>query len=216
MKNQGLDQGLAILREKAPGNELDYGFVMDCLKVYKNPRSKLTQLLRDGALIRLKKGIYVFSRPLVRGEYSLETLANIIYGPSYVSLEWALSFYGMIPERVEEITSVTLKRKQSFTTPLGTFSYEHTHPDAYPEGITRMELSDYQKALIATPEKAVCDLLMLRRGKVTSRRELREMMYEDLRMDEEAILKLDRERLAKIESAYPHSSVKHLLAVLHE
>ena len=127
----------------------------------------------------------------------------MIYGPSYVSLEWALHYYRMIPERVEEITSVTLKRKQSFFTPLGTFSYEHTHPEAYPVGITRIEPNEYQKALIATPEKAVCDLLMLRRGKITSRSELKEILYDDFRFEEERVQQLDRERLKLIAAAYP-------------
>lgn len=216
MKNQGLDAGLAVLREKAPANELEYAFVMDCLKEYGNPRNKLGQLLRSGALIRLKKGIYVFSQALTKGSYSYETLANLIYGPSYVSLEWALHYYGMIPERVEEITSVTLKRKQSFSTPLGTFSYEHTHPEAYPTGITRIEHNDYQKALIATPEKAVCDLLMLRRGKITSQTELKEILYNDFRFEEERMYQLDHSRLKAIVSAYPHSSTKHLLTLLEK
>lgn len=216
MKNQGLDAGLAVLRERAPANELEYAFVMDCLKNYGNPRNKLGQLLRSGALIRLKKGIYVFSQALTKGSYSYETLANLIYGPSYVSLEWALHYYGMIPERVEEITSVTLKRKQSFSTPLGIFSYEHTHPEAYPTGITRIVHNDYQKALIATPEKAVCDLLMLRRGKITSQAELKEILYDDVRFEEDRMHQLDRSRLKAIVSAYPHSSTKHLLTLLEK
>jgi hypothetical protein len=57
MKRQGIDLGLAILREKAPANELEYNFVLDSLKDFKNPRGKLAQLIRSGALIRLKKGI---------------------------------------------------------------------------------------------------------------------------------------------------------------
>lgn len=214
MNHRGLDAGLAILREKAPANELEYGFVMDCLKSYGNPRNKLGQLLRSGALIRLKKGLYVFSQPLLKGSYSYETLANLIYGPSYVSLEWAVHYYGMIPERVEEITSVTLKRKQSFFTPLGTFSYEHTHPSAYPTGVTQIEHTEYQKGLIATPEKAVCDLLMLRRGKITSQMQLKEILYDDFRFEEDRILQLDRDRLKSIAVAYPHSSTKQLLIMV--
>jgi hypothetical protein len=138
-------------------------------------------------------------------------LANLIYGPSYVSLEWALSYYGMIPERVEEVTSVTLKRKQSFLTPLRTFSYQHINPLAYPTGVTRIEVSDYQKALIATPEKALCDLLMLRRGKITSRIELKKILFDDLRLEEERVYRLDFERIKQIDRAYPHSSTKYLL-----
>ncbi len=59
MTNKGVDTGLTILREKTPGNEVEYNFALDCLKSFKNPRDKLAQLVRAGALIRLKKGIYV-------------------------------------------------------------------------------------------------------------------------------------------------------------
>src|SRR3990170_1551453 len=120
-----MDPALITLRERAPGNELDYGFVMDCLKGYSSPRAKLSRLLKSGALIRVKKGLYVFSQNYRRGSISMEMLANMIYGPSYVSLEWALRYYGMIPERVEEITSVTIKRQAHFDTPIGRFTYEH-------------------------------------------------------------------------------------------
>jgi len=114
----GIDPGLAVLREKSSGEELDYGFVMECLKGYKNPRVKLNHLLKIKALIRVKKGIYVFGSHFSRRPYSPEVLANIIYGPSYVSLEWACQYYRLIPEKVTTVTSITTQRSRKFQTPM--------------------------------------------------------------------------------------------------
>ncbi len=209
-----MDPSLITLRERAPGNELDYGFVMDCLKDYSSPRAKLSRLLKSGALIRVKKGLYVFGEPYRRGNISLEMLANMIYGPSYVSLEWALRYYGMIPEGVEEITSVTTKRKTNFDTPIGRFSYEHSISLTYSIGLTRYEESKYQSALIATKEKAVADQLVIRRGKVTSLIELEKILFQDLRMEEEDLATLDVGVIDRIVLAHSHSALVYLASLI--
>lgn len=209
-----MDSALITLRERAPGNELDYGFVMDCLKGYSSPRAKLSRLLKSGALIRVKKGLYVFSQNYRRGSISMEMLANMIYGPSYVSLEWALRYYGMIPERVEEITSVTIKRQAHFDTPIGRFTYEHCNHAAYPIGLTRYEESKYQSALIATKEKAVADQLVIRRGKVTSLTELEKILFQDQRMEEEDLATLDVSVIDRIISAHSHSALVYLALLI--
>src|SRR6202008_2894394 len=108
---------------KSQSEEIDYTFVMDCLKDYKSPRAKLTGLLQKGDLIRVKKGIYLFGPEYRKGPYSPEVLANKIYGPSYVSREYALAYYGLIPEYVVEVTSISTKRARNFDTPMGRFSY---------------------------------------------------------------------------------------------
>lgn len=209
-----MDSAIITLRERAPSNELDYGFVMDCLKGYSSPRAKLSRLLKSGALIRIKKGLYVFGEPYRRGSISKEMLANMIYGPSYISLEWALGYYGMIPERVEEITSVTTKRRAHFDTPIGRFSYEHSLKIIYPIGLTRYEESKYQSALIATKEKAVADQLVIRRGKVTSLVELEKILFQDLRIEEEDLAKLDVSVIDHIISAHAHSALIYLATLI--
>ena len=209
-----MDPAMMVLRSRAPSEELDYGFVMDCLKDYRFSRAKLTHLLKSKALIRVKKGLYVFGPPFNRYPYSLETLANIAYGPSYVSLEWALQTYGMIPERVEEVTSVTFKRKQIFHTPIGRFSYAHRPLLAYPAGIIQRQAAEYQNYLIATPEKALIDLLVVRRGMVSKASELEEILFEDFRMEEDDLRRLDLEQMRRINNAYPHSTITHLITLL--
>lgn len=207
----GIDPGLSVLLDKAPNEELDYGFVIDCLKAYKNPRVKLHHLLKIGALVSVKKGIYVFGKKFARNPYSSEVLANMIYGPSYVSLEWACQYYRLIPEKVTTVTSITTQRSRQFQTPLGLFTYDHVPMKAFPVGVNLLKLSNKQEALVATKEKALTDLLVLRRGGFSSRKHFKEILFEDLRVEEYDIDSLDLELLNAIYQARPHSAIKYLI-----
>jgi predicted transcriptional regulator of viral defense system len=109
-------------------------------------------------LIRVKKGIYLRTDSPV--PYSKELLANLMYGPSYVSLEYALQFHGLIPEAVKTVTSVTTGRRKSFTTPVGRFEYEHLAPRYFSLGIDIVNLEEGGRAFfIASPEKALFDTI---------------------------------------------------------
>jgi hypothetical protein len=210
-RNLGMDTGLALLLDKAPGEILDYGFVMESLSAYKNPRVKLNYLLKIRALVRIKKGIYVFGKKFSRQPYSSEVLANMIYGPSYVSLEWACQYYRLIPEKVTTVTSVTTKRSKQFQTPIGLFTYDHLPSDVFPIGVTLVKFSENQQALIATKEKALADLLVLRRGCFSSKKHFEETLFEDLRVEEDDLKSLNFELLNAIYQARPHSAIKYLL-----
>jgi len=207
----GIDPGIAILLDKAPSEVLDYGFVMEYLKAYKNPRVKLNHLLKIKALIRVKKGIYIFGKNFARHPYSSEVLANVIYGPSYVSLEWACQYYRLIPERVTTVTSITTQRSRRFQTPLGLYTYDHLPIGAFSVGVTLVKFSDKQQALMATKEKALTDLLVLRRGAFSSKKALKEALFEDLRIEEEDLKSLNLELLKEIYKARPHSAINYLI-----
>ena len=172
------------LRESVEAETFDYTTLMYYLSEYKSPRSKVTQLLRTGEIIRVKKGLYVFSSSQRRSLISLEVLANQIYGPSYVSLEYALAFYGLIPEFVAEVTSVTTKRQKMYQTPVGRFSYTPLPTPLFSVGFTLMPQADSGSALIATPEKALADLFYTRKLKITTDSDLKALLFEDLRLNE--------------------------------
>lgn len=208
---EGVDPALAILIEKAQGEELDYGFVMECLNAYKNPRVKLNHLLKIKALIRIKKGIYIFGEKVARGPFSKESLANMIYGPSYVSLEWACQHYRLIPEKVTTVTSMTTKRQKRFETPIGLFTYDHASLQAFSIGMTLIRFSEHQQALFATKEKALSDLLVVRRGRFVSKKHFQETLFEDLRVEEEDVKTLNLPLLKEIYKAKPHSAIYYLI-----
>ena len=114
---------IEALRAKIEGEEFDYQTLLDALRGYASPRDAITGLLRDRVIIRVKKGLYVFGPAYARRPYSRELLANLIYGPSYVSLDYALQHYGLIPEQVHAVTSLTVSRAKRFQTPIGLFIY---------------------------------------------------------------------------------------------
>jgi hypothetical protein len=209
----GIDSGLAILLKKAPSEEFDYGFVMDCLNEYRNPRVKLNHLLKIKALVRIKKGIYIFGKNFARQPYSSEVLANMIYGPSYVSLEWACQYYRLIPEKVTTVTSITTQRTKYFQTPLGLFTYDHLSLEAFTEGVTLIRLSEQQQALMATKEKALADLLVVRRGRFASKKHFKETLFEDLRVERDDLDSLNLDLLKSIQKARPHSAIEYLIQI---
>ena len=142
---------IEAIRKKISQEQFDYQTLMDCLKDYARPRDKISDLLQKGSIIRIKKGLYIFGDEYRRRPYSREILANLIYGPSYISLDYALQHYGLIPERVEAVTSVTTGRSRKFFTPIGLFTYRMIPLEAFRIGMDRIEIGDGRAFLIATP-----------------------------------------------------------------
>ncbi len=163
---------------------IEYGVLVAALSGYRSPKDKIALLERNGSIIRLKKGLYVVSAEESQQMLSRELVANHLYGPSYVSLESALSFYGLIPEKVYSVRSVTPKRARYFSNPIGNFEYVTIPHEYYPIGI-RQEIENEKFAyLIATPEKALCDLIVCTRNfRIQSVRAMREFLEEDMRID---------------------------------
>ena len=119
------------IRKHIPQEEFDYQALLDCLQGYAHPRDKISDLLRKESIIRIKKGLYIFGDEYRNKPFSREILANLMYGPSYISLEYALQHYGLIPERVEAVTSVTTGRSRRFSTPVGLFTYRMIPLEAF-------------------------------------------------------------------------------------
>ena len=126
---------------------------------YRSPNMHIAMLEKKGVLIRLKRGLYVVSPEISGKELSVGLIANHLYGPSYVSLHWALRRYGLIPERVYSVTSVTTRHTREFENSLGRFTYKGVSKDYFPIGIKIQEEAGVNY-LMASPEKALCDMLM--------------------------------------------------------
>jgi predicted transcriptional regulator of viral defense system len=166
---------------------------------YASPKSRITRMIRSGDVIQVRKGIFLDASD---HEYSLKSLAAVIYGPSYISFEYALAHYGLIPERVNAITSAVYKKNKnrSFHTPVGDFYYYYLPAAVFPYGVIREE-ENKQSYLIATPEKALLDMLYKIRG-ITSRKALTALLFDDWRMDRERILTLEKESLFSLAPMY--------------
>lgn len=122
-------------------------------------RNNLTRWVKKGYLIRLRQGYFAFSEYKHKPDYSLY-FANRIYRPSYISLHTALSFYGMIPEAVVQITSVTSLKTASFANDFGEYSYKNVKEKLL-FGYELKLMSDNRTIQFATPAKALLDLLYL-------------------------------------------------------
>jgi len=201
-------------RRLVPAEEFDYLSLMSALKKYKKPRDKISRLLKSGAIIRVKKGLYIFGPQYSKGPACKELLANMIYGPSYVSLEYALSFHGFIPERVEMVTSMTNKMKnKKFSTPVGNFSYHYLHPSKYPVGIIWHQADSLRHIFIASKEKALADLIA-RQENFSDRQELDIFLSENLRIEQREIHRLNIRRAKKIAKVYNNRNVSLLYELL--
>ena len=156
------------------------------LSDYSAVLAKIAALVDEGCLVRIKRGLYCLSPEISGMEPDLRVVANSLYAPSYVSFETALSMYGLIPERVDETMSACAKRAKRFTTPLGSFSYRTVSRDWFPIGVRTAD-SDGVGFLVATPEKALGDLLLARSNlRISSPDSLRSFLEEDIRLDFEA------------------------------
>lgn len=122
-------------------------------------RTNLTRWIRQGYIARLRQGYYTFPDYKSKRDFSLY-FANRIYKPSYISLHTALSFYGMIPEAVSQITSVTSLKTATFKNDFGDYSYKNIKDDLM-FGYELKEMDEYRRLMFATPEKALLDLLYL-------------------------------------------------------
>jgi hypothetical protein len=183
---------------------------------FRSPKDKISSLTREGSLLRLKRGLYSVSRVLTGESLSRELIANHLYGPSYVSFETALSYYDLIPERVYVTKSATLKRKKSYNTPVGYYQYVHVPEAYYPIGL-RIEIVENAYAyIVASPEKALCDLILSTSGlRLQSVKSCGEYLIDDLRIDPESIVGFDTKIIREcIRFGYKKADMQHLLAFI--
>ncbi len=130
-------------------------------------RRQLSRWVASGRLIQLRRGLYALAPPYAGTAPSVLALASRIRVPSYVSLQSALSYHGIIPESVPVVTSVTTNRPGRFETRLGGFLYRHLKRDLF-WGYREVDVDAGQKAFVATPEKALLDHFYLTPGIIDS------------------------------------------------
>lgn len=203
------------IRRLCPFEEVGYLKLMQLLQNYAQPRNKIQSFLKTKGLIRVKKGLYVFGEKAAIEPYSKEHLANLIFGPSAISFEYALNFYNLIPERVEEVTCITTRRNKLFLTPIGRFSYQYINPQKYSVGITQI-LHQRRNILIASKEKALSDILAFKTDDLKNKIELDRHLLENLRIERENIYALNVNLMEKISRLYNNNNVNLLFSYVKE
>ena len=157
----------------------------------KSSEKKVVWLEKNGYIIRLKRGLYVVNPEYTGKRLSNELIANHLYASSYVSMSTALRYYGFIPEAVYVNQSMTVKHSRSFQTPIGNYDYKYISREAFAVGVRTERFADYA-FLIASPEKALCDLIA-NSSKVNLRymKDVENYLENDIRMDMDEFMKFD-------------------------
>lgn len=171
--------------DKYPSRIIEHATLSSILEnlAYKRINDKIVQLKNKGILTPLKSGLYVYNPLFNNTLLSKEIIANILLGPSYVSLDFALWFHGLIPESVHEITSISIKRSKSFETPYGVFSYAQIKKELFNIGL-EIKTSKSGNFIIASKEKALCDKVYFTKDiDLRSQKAMREFLEDDLRID---------------------------------
>jgi len=152
-----------LLKQVADEPVFRTGFLAGSSESLAALRLQLGRWVKAGKLIQLAKGLYTVAEPYRKLNPHPFVLANAIKKASYVSLQSALGYFGMIPEHVPTVTSVTTQRPQRMETPLGPFLFRHIKKVWFC-GYRQVDLGSGQRAFVATPEKALLDLIYLTPG----------------------------------------------------
>lgn len=183
--------------------------LLEELSNYANPKSKLSRMVKNGECFSITKGLYETDRTV-----PAYLLAGSIYGPSYISFDYALSYHGLIPEAVYTVTCATFekKKKKCYETPFGTFTYRDVPSAAFPLELMLIQEGDYFYR-IANPEKALCDKLYTM-SPVSNAAELAELLFENLRIEESTLSDWNAEKVERLSEHYHSTNVKKLAAML--
>lgn len=173
---------------------------------------KIEQLERKGEIIRLKRNLFVANPEESGIKLSSGLIANHLLPPSYVSMSTALRYYGLIPEAVYTIQSMTFKAARIYNTPIGNFSYTHISKESYPIGLTQIKENGVIY-IMATPEKALCDLIANTSGiNLRYKKEAQIYLENDIRFDMEAFAEMNKDTF--LEYAKVGKKVSSILTIL--
>jgi predicted transcriptional regulator of viral defense system len=175
------------------------------------PRNLIQRAVSWGWLQRVKQGLFLIGRPFRKEKPSLFELAQHLYGPSYISMESALSFHQMIPEAVYATVSVCAKRSVEFETSLGLYLFHHVPTSHFYEGVERVE-EGKGAYLIATPLKALGDYIYVNKKEYSKAINI----AADLRIEVELLGKQPLELLNLLEKNYPNARVRKFYKHLHK
>ena len=163
--------------------------------------------LAAGEVVRIHRGLYCLAAKYLRQKVDPFVLAQRIYGPSYISLEAALSYHGWIPEAVYAVTSTSLDRSREFETPLGHFSFTRVPQKVFYAEVSRVEKEAGSSFLLASPLKALADYVHVHKRDWSSARPV----VESLRVDEGLLAGVGAEEFDRLLANYSSLRVRRFL-----
>jgi predicted transcriptional regulator of viral defense system len=166
-------------------------------------KALIRRSIAKGDIVRITKGVYLLGSRFKQSNVSLFEIARLIYSPSYISFESALSFHNMIPEAVTLISSASLCRSNQFQTPLAHFQYSRIAATPFLDGVARKTTANGGAFLIATPEKAIIDLVYEKQPCWTGL----DMLLEGYRIDEHKLFSLSRPLLTQLSARFKGTEV---------
>lgn len=175
------------------------------LSSYENPRNKIGRMVASGELVTIRRGLYTTNRTIPG-----HCLAPLIFGPSYLSFEYALAHHGLIPEAVHSYTSATCGKRKTkhYENDFGRYDYRDVPIAVFPLSVSLAHEGDLAY-WIASPEKALCDQLH-KTPPAKNFLELEELLMDDLRIDEDALLSLNARAISLIAQRYHCRNVTRL------
>jgi hypothetical protein len=195
--------------------EFGQDLLLEALKDYAKPWDKVARLEKAGIIQRVWPGWYVKGQAYRSRPISRFYLANLLCSPSCVSMESALAHYGLIPEQVHSVTSVSPNPDRTFDTPLGRFSYKHVPRETYSIGLDLSIPEASPSFFIATPEKALADRVQAERGSpLRNRRDLETFLFDGLRMEEASLSGMSPIVLRTLAGAYHSRKLTELAALI--
>jgi predicted transcriptional regulator of viral defense system len=197
---------------------LNTAVLLGVLKNYKRPYDKIGEWVDKGNLIQLKKGLYIIGPEISDKTPEPFLMANHIYGPSYISLDSGLAYWGLIPERAYATTSCTMKKSKSFSINGSSFSYLQLSKSYFPLGIKTITIATNQTVLIGCPEKCLFDKIITTSGiHIRSKKQAAEFLFEDLRIEADSLKDFNIKEIQTWLSVAPkEKSLNHIIDLIHK
>ncbi len=181
----------------------------------KSLKNQLSNWVRSGKLVRLRRGKYLLAKPYRMRTPSVYYVSNCLLRPSYVSLQTALQFHGMIPEAVTVVQAVSPKHGRSWENELGDFEYRSIKQErfwGYRKYSRSEEAATQDQFLMARPEKALLDLFYYQPGDWTKKR-LRQMRFQSFdRVDAETFRRYNE----RFDSPKVSTACRRFLAIMKD
>ncbi len=206
-----------VYRLAPPGGIFDDSVVRNLFpEISDNNRKQLVhRAVSKDEVLRIKPGVYCLAEAYQKTHPHPFVVAGLLHSPSHISLESALSYYGLIPEAVHVVTSVTDRRSRTFRTPLGDFSFQRVPADEPRAGVRHMNIDNQGWIFIAGPLRTITDLIYLRKG-VSWKKDGVRFLTDSMRIEEDDLHEIPLDDYEEVFSSLRNKRTKMYLKGLKE